>query len=204
MLQIDQLAAKRNGERVHDPISLPQIKHGLVEITGENGAGKTTFLRTLAALHTQYEGTFEASSVLYQGHRIGLDESLTPIQNLAWSAALADRQLDEDDVVQALSRVGMLRYAMTPVARLSQGQQRRIGMARWYLDPADVWLLDEPLTALDQSGQALIADLFRERVAMGKLIVYSTHSELDLQDKVEIGIRATSTEPDPIAASAAR
>ena len=186
MLWMSGLAATRNGERVHEPISLQSTGAGLVEITGENGAGKTTLLRTLAGLHTQFEGEFQVTPVVYQGHRIGLDESLTPLQNLAWSAALADRADDEENVMEALRRVDMLRYGMTPVGQLSQGQQRRIAMARWCLDKADVWLLDEPLTALDQNGQDLVSNIFEAAAADGKLVVYSTHSRLALSDKREL------------------
>ena len=191
MMLLDEVAALRNGEPVHKPVSLSNVTSGLVEITGENGAGKTTLLRTLAGLHTQFDGHFEVGRVVFQGHRIGLDESLSAIQNLTWSAALADRVDSEDDVVEALKTVGMLRYALTPVGRLSQGQQRRIAMARWLLDGGSVWLLDEPLTALDINGQSLLAEIFSRAVERDKLVVYSTHSQIDLPNKLELVVEPT-------------
>lgn len=194
MLQISNLAAARNGQRIFRPISLSCSEAGCVEITGENGAGKTTLLRTLAGLHTQFEGAFEIGSRLYQGHRIGLDESLTGLQNLAWYAALADRKDGETDVLEALRRVDMLALAMTPIGRLSQGQQRRIAMARWLLDDAEVWLLDEPLTSLDRRGQNLIVELIEDAITNGTLVVYTTHTSLNISDKQTLDIEAALAE----------
>ena len=149
-----------------------------VEVLGPNGAGKTTLLRTLAGLHTQYEGDFSCDEFLYQGHRVGLDELLSPLENLQWFAAMVGDVPSEARLHEVLQRVDMAGYAMTECLRLSQGQQRRVGMARWLLHPARLWLLDEPYTSLDRDGQILLNELLAEHCDGGGVVLAATHVPL--------------------------
>ena len=119
-----------------------------VELVGPNGSGKSTLLRTLAGLHSQYRGDFNRVESVYQGHRFGLDELLSPLENLAWFAGLQGQQLDRHHALEALERLGLLAEAHTACHRLSAGQQRRAGIARWLLAAPSLWLLDEPFTAV--------------------------------------------------------
>lgn len=188
MLDVEQLVALRDGEPVFSPVSIQAGQGCLIEITGENGAGKTTLLRTLAGLHGQYEGNFAVGRVCYQGHRIGLDESLTAFQNLRWYAALAEQSEQEESLFGALRRVNAFSLALTSVGRMSQGQQRRVAMARWLLSGAETWLLDEPLTALDTHGQQLLHGLLSEALENGITVVCATHTPLQLENKLEVKI----------------
>ena len=190
MLVVEQLVAFRDGGPVFCPVRIEAQPGQLVEITGQNGAGKTTLLRTLAGLHGQYEGEFSVGSICYQGHRIGLDESLNAYQNLRWYAALSGQSLRDDEVSDALRQVNAFSLALTPVGRLSQGQQRRVAMARWLLSEADVWLLDEPLTALDTRGQQQLISLLTGALNRGTSVVCATHTPLDVANKVLVDIRA--------------
>ena len=154
-----------------------------VEVLGPNGAGKTTLLRTLAGLHTQYEGEFNAGALLYQGHRAGLDELLSPLENLQWYGAMCGPVPDAHQIAEVLERVAMRDYALTPCQRLSQGQQRRVCMARWLLHPARLWLLDEPYTSLDADGQRLLNELLEQFCSGGGLVMAATHVPLTVGNR---------------------
>lgn len=188
-LLINGVAARRNGRPIFEPVQLEVSEPAAVEVVGPNGAGKTTLLRTLAGLYQQYDGSFELPPVLYQGHRLGLDELDTVAENLLWHGNLEADGVSEKAIRRALSKVGLLRAGMTQVAKLSQGQQRRACMARWLLSEKTVWLLDEPLTALDTDGQALLAALIDAQVAKGRWVIYSSHVPLDVQAKVTLDVR---------------
>ncbi|NKB97268.1 MAG: heme ABC exporter ATP-binding protein CcmA [Pseudomonadales bacterium] len=196
MLRIVDLASTRNGEPVFEPLAFACGAGQSVEIVGPNGSGKTTLLRTLAGLHSQFEGQFVLGSEqdpiypLYQGHRIGLDESLSALDNLGWFSALVGKKIAEKDTVDVLARVGALKFAQTPIGQLSQGQQRRVAMARWLQDDARLWLLDEPLTALDTDAQALLVELIDEGVTDGKTVLYATHASMPVKDKSMLTITA--------------
>ena len=90
-LQFDALACQRDGRVLFAALNLVVEAGTCVELLGANGAGKSTLLRTLAGLHSQYQGSFVAPPGVYQGHRLGLDELLTPMENLAWFSGLKQR-----------------------------------------------------------------------------------------------------------------
>ena len=178
MLTLDQLVCKRDERSLFEAVSLSIEPGCCVELLGPNGAGKSTLLRTVAGIHSQFEGAYECADFLYQGHRLGLDELLCPIENLRWYASVQGEQLTESRLRDTLERVGMLGYALTPTQRLSQGQQRRVAMARWLLAPAKLWLLDEPYTALDQAGQGLLNEIMEGHCRGGGAVFCATHTPL--------------------------
>ncbi len=183
MIKLTELQCNRNGVPLFEPLTYQIDEGACVELLGPNGAGKTTLLRTVAGIYEQFSGALEAAPVCYQGHRLGLDELSTVVENLQWYCNLAGTNADEARIVAALSRVGMAPHGLREVGRLSQGQQRRVGMARWLLDERAVWVLDEPLTALDLEGQAVLLDLISEKVSARGAVIYATHTALNLPDK---------------------
>ena len=189
MLVLDQLTCKRDERALFVPLSDEVSAGECVALTGPNGAGKTTLLRTLAGIHTQFDGTFSASEFLYSGHRVALDDLLTPVENLRWYAALNGYELGDAELREALARVDMLALAMTPCQRFSQGQLRRVGMARWLLSRAQLWLLDEPLTSLDPAGQALLNEIIGAHIGAGGAVFCATHAPLTVTSR-EISLQA--------------
>lgn len=162
-------------------------------VTGPNGTGKSTLLRGLAGFLTPARGRVRAwfsdaeetgpgPLAHYVGHVEGSKPALTARENLQfWQSMLAVQGLPAALTADAaLARLGVPQVAGLPVAYLSAGQKRRVGLARLLLAPRPIWMLDEPLTALDTAGQALLTGLMRDHVARGGIIVAATHAPLGL------------------------
>ena len=125
-------------------------------------------------------------AAVYQGHRLGLDELLSPLENLAWFAGLQDQRLDRDHALAALARLGLLAEAHTACYRLSAGQQRRAAIARWLLAEHPLWLLDEPFNALDVQSRVLLNEILYEHCQGGGAVVCATHLQLQVDGKVTL------------------
>ncbi len=160
-----------------------------MEVRGANGSGKSTLLRCVAGLYADYTGHIEASQSWYCGHKLGLSLVLSAEQNLAWYRGLAG---DASDIAAALERVGMRGYERVACGSMSAGQQRRVALARMLVGARPLWLLDEPLTALDVAGQELVRSLIGEHISGGGAVVCATHQPLELVGarQLQLGERA--------------
>jgi heme exporter protein A len=186
-LAATDLTLERGGRPIFSHLSFSLDGGEALAVTGANGAGKSSLLRALAGLLRPVSGAIallpEANvprpeRVHYLGHTDALKGVLSLTENLVfWSAMLAlgtsQRSVDE-----VLERFGLKAVADLPAAYLSAGQRRRAALARLLLAPRPVWLLDEPLTALDLASQALLRDVLQEHLAGGGLIIAATHSAL--------------------------
>ncbi|HCY04435.1 MAG TPA: heme ABC exporter ATP-binding protein CcmA [Gammaproteobacteria bacterium] len=188
LVQIVDLSCQRDHRDLFEPLNLAVLGGACIELMGPNGSGKSTLLRTLAGLHSQYRGTVMSVASVYQGHRLGLDELLSPLENLAWFAGLQDQRLDRVQALEVLARLGLLSEAHTACYRLSAGQQRRVAIARWLLAPHALWLLDEPFNALDVQSQALLNQLISEHCRGGGAVVCATHLMLQTDDKITVNL----------------
>ena len=156
-------------------------QHGdLIEIRGANGSGKSTLLRCLAGLAAPARGRVERSAPLhYLGHRSGISGQLTPVENLRWLARLRRLRVSDDALEQAMDRVGLGAERHDLVATLSAGQQRRAALARLLVGDVPLWLLDEPLAALDEAGAKLVRELIASHRASGGAAICATHAALE-------------------------
>ena len=205
LLRVDGLDVERGGRLVIAGLSLALDPGEIVLVTGRNGAGKSTLLRTLAGLLPASAGrlaygladadTRGVETVHYLGYEDALKPTLTVEENLAfWAAMLGTsspaqrgsgtmRSMVEGadvPVADALAAFGIARLAALPAAYLSAGQKRRVALARLLLAPRPVWLLDEPLIALDTGAQATLTSLMAAQAAAGGAILVASHQQLAL------------------------
>ena len=214
MLEALDLAAQRGSLRLFSALSFRVEAGTALIVTGANGAGKTTLLRILAGLSTPTEGRVRwqgndvpphaerlRENVTYCGHLPALKDELTAEENLAALVDLAGEVATPAALRDALSRVELGGQARLPARALSQGQRRRVGLARLVLTRRPLWLLDEPTTALDAAGVALVTQLLCAHLQRGGLSVIATHQALDLPSAKVSSLALALSAPASIAAS---
>lgn len=193
MLEVIDLVGMRGERRLFDCLSF-QVRAGeCLLVQGENGSGKTTLLRMLAGLAKptagviQWEGdTLDRQrdayrcDMLYYGHCVGLKDDLSARENLLIMAALAGASLTPSRVSNALREVGLERREDLPVRVLSQGQKRRAGLARLLLQPSLLWILDEPLAALDVAATQWFGEVMDRHLQNDGIIVLTSHQPVSL------------------------
>src|ERR1700761_5808957 len=178
----------RGGREVFAGLDFEVSSGEALAVTGHNGSGKTSLLRLIAGLLMPVAGSIaleggEAELTLaeqahYLGHRDALKPALSVLENLSfWRNFLGG---EPSDPGETLRRVGLDHAAHLPAAYLSAGQRRRLSIARLRAVRRPIWLLDEPTSALDTSGQALFADLTRDHLARGGLVLAATHAPLGI------------------------
>jgi heme exporter protein A len=185
------LTCVRGGREVFSGVAFEASTGELMAVTGRNGSGKTSLLRLIAGLLLPAGGSLTleggdaeltlAEQAHYLGHRDALKPALSVWENLLfWRDFLGGEVFDPAD---SLGAVGLDHAAHLPAGYLSAGQRRRLSLARLLAVRRPVWLLDEPTTALDRSGQDMAAGLMRDHLARGGLIVAATHGPLGLPGK---------------------
>lgn len=197
IVQANALFCERDARVLFDGLSFSATSGEIWQVVGPNGAGKTTLLRILAGLFQFFEGEVKwlgaeqdiAKPLLYLGHRAGLREELTAEENLQWLAAL--HQQPQGDIAAALAKVGLRGYEDVFVADMSAGQKRRVALARLWLPGKQVWILDEPFTALDAGGVTMMENRLREFAQQGGLVIYTSHHKVDEDCKIiQLGKKA--------------
>ncbi|MDR2678412.1 MAG: heme ABC exporter ATP-binding protein CcmA, partial [Zoogloeaceae bacterium] len=124
-------------------------------------------------------GDFYAE-LCFLGHQNAIKEELTPLENLVDAARFAGLAQNEATVLAALAQVGLAGREDLLCRDLSQGQKRRVALARLVFETRPLWVLDEPFVALDAHAVAWLAGLIGRHAAAGGLVVLTTHQPVDI------------------------
>jgi heme exporter protein A len=190
-LRADGLVCWRGGQALFEDLSFEVQSGQLVWLRGHNGRGKTSLLRVLAGLARPDRGSVTWGGValgdstdfpdhrIYIAHANALKDDLTVFESLQFLAVLHGRSGTPDALLMALRRLGMQQRQRAPVRTLSQGQRRRVALARLALETGPgLWLLDEPFDALDAEGTAVVYELLEQHLARGGSVVLTSHQAL--------------------------
>jgi heme exporter protein A len=193
MLEVGNLACSRGDHRLFSGLSFSLYPGQIMQIQGANGSGKTSLLRTLCGFIQPDEGKILWDGVdildldetyfarmLYLGHLNAIKDELSALENLRISAGLSGIELDEKEAIAALRRMGLKGRERLPTKVLSQGQRRRVALARLLVNDASLWVLDEPLAALDVGAVSLIQELTAEHLSRQGMVIFTTHQPLNV------------------------
>ena len=194
MLNADNVSCLRGERRLITALSFTVQRGRLLAVTGENGSGKTSLLRMLCGLLPAEEGRIlwqgedvracrerYLASLIYIGHLNSLKDDLSPVENVTISARLAGEEISEGKTCEALESIGLARAIhRLPTRVLSQGQKRRVSLARLWLSHRSLWILDEPFTALDASATDLLMQQLRSHLNNGGIVIAATHQEIEV------------------------
>ena len=192
MLEIVDLACERGERTLFSGLNLLLDAGSLLRVAGPNGTGKTSLLRIMCGLLEPTAGEVRwngqnirrvrdeyFSELVYVGHLNAVKDELTALENLTLAQALAGRSTEASTLRHALEAVGLSAFEHTMAKFLSQGQRRRIALARLFATTgAALWILDEPFVALDQRGVAARAQLIGRQVSDGNRVVLVTHQDV--------------------------
>jgi heme exporter protein A len=193
LLDVADLACRRGGRPVFDRLSFAVGAGELLALTGRNGSGKTTLLRALALLvrplsgrilwrgaEVQADPDAWRGRLAWLGHLDGLKGDLSVRENLLGAERLRGRVAASDRLERALVAYDLASLADRAVRTLSAGQRRRTALARVMLTDAPLWLLDEPLNALDAPAQQAFRTVLQQHLATGGLAIAATHADLGM------------------------
>ncbi|TMO83819.1 cytochrome c biogenesis heme-transporting ATPase CcmA [Pseudoalteromonas spongiae] len=190
MLKVDSICCIRQDRCLFEDLSYELHQGQIVQLEGQNGAGKTSLLRILAGFVRAESGKVLwqgqdiakdnlqfASDTLYIGHKTGVNGQLTAVENLAFWLETHGLETQQD-LHDVLAQLGLVGLEDVPVRLLSAGQQRRVALARLWLNKATLWMLDEPFTAVDKKGVVLLQQQFKKHLAQGGAIILTSHQDL--------------------------
>lgn len=193
MLEAVNLGCVRGERRLFSNLNFSLTPGTFLHLSGPNGSGKTSLLRIICGLLTPEEGEIRwqganirslgeeyFSALTYVGHRNGVKEELTSLENLSIASGLAGTPISVDRAYSNLGKMGLAGRENLPARLLSEGQRRRSALARLLSRPGTLWLLDEVLTSLDKAAVVLMKSLIEDHLSSGGMAIVATHQEINL------------------------
>jgi heme exporter protein A len=204
MYPIDQqlsgegLTCERGGRVLFSDVNFVVKSGQALVVQGQNGAGKTSLLRIMVGLSQAEHGVVRWNEndikqhgdelqreLCYIGHQPAVKNELTVRENLNLIMRLWP-QHDAISVADLAAKVGLRKRLSVPCSRLSAGQVRRVSLARLFISTQSLWVLDEPLTALDVDFIREIEAQLQKHMQNKGIVILTTHRGIDLGGQEEI------------------
>ena len=182
LLESKNLSLMRNDHYIIRDLSIEISPKTVVNIFGNNGSGKTSLLKVLSGITEKTNGEILRNNVdaIYVGHKNGLKSNLTIHENLALDN-LQDRVISSDEIDNVIRKYQMIDYRDTLVKNLSHGQQKRVCLMRTIIINSNLWLLDEPYSALDSKGIDILNNTIKEAVTNGVAVLMTNHKKIEIE-----------------------
>jgi heme exporter protein A len=204
LLEVSNLACERGERTLFSGLTFTVAPGTLLRVAGANGSGKTSLLRIVCGLMLQAAGEVRWKggntrtlreeywqALIYIGHLNALKDDLTALENIEIGAALSGHRVTRDAALAALADLGIARCAELHSRVLSQGQRRRVALARLLVSRATpLWVLDEPFPGLDAAAVGLIGSTIARHVAEGGTVLLTTHQEVAIEapaQRIDLG-----------------
>ncbi|MES2036427.1 MAG: cytochrome c biogenesis heme-transporting ATPase CcmA [Pseudomonadota bacterium] len=193
--EASQLACLKGRNYLFSNIHIQLHAGHALHVRGSNGSGKSSLLRILCGLASPAAGSvlWRGKSIqklkeefhqymLFLGHANGIKDDLLAWENIAFNARLAGQHCSYIEACTALKNMGLLQTALLPAGQLSQGQRKRLALARLYLsDLPRLLILDEAFSALDQKATAALTLILHTHLQQGGMLIYTTHQDIELR-----------------------
>jgi heme exporter protein A len=193
MLEAINLGCVRGDRRLFRDVNFSLEEGAFIQLTGPNGSGKTSLLRILCGLLSPAEGEIRwgganihslgeeyFTALTYLGHRNALKDELSALENLMISSGISGVEINETRARSVFAELGLGGRERLPARLLSEGQKRRVALARLVVCNKKLWLLDEVLSSLDKKAISLVGSLIEQHLENGGMAIVATHQELDL------------------------
>jgi heme exporter protein A len=183
MLQVRNAGCERDGRLLFEDLSFSLAPGELLQIVGGNGSGKSTLIRVLLGLYTDCQGDINWSveeAPLYLGHRLGIKQSLTVIENLRWFGVLREAPVNEVRIDEAVYKLGLTGFEDSLCAHLSEGQRKRVALGQFLIMNNPCWVMDEPFSAIDADGLSFLMAILQEQLNVNGGIIISTHQPITI------------------------
>ena len=180
MLKTANLSYKFDDKYIFSNLSFEITDQSVFKLVGDNGSGKSTFLKILSGIYKNYEGQLsfqEKNIVFYSGHKTGLKNSLSARENIYFDIRLP--KISYSQISSVLKQLDLIDYSDIQSVYLSEGQKRKINIASFILSSANLYLLDEPFNNLDKKTSLLLEEVFETKINTGSKIIFSSHDRSD-------------------------
>ena len=187
MLQVEGLCCERDRRVLFSDLSFSVSRGDILQVAGANGTGKTTLLKILMGLFSDYEGEVDWSldrPPVFLSHHPGVKNTLTVEENLDWLCRLHGAGLTEAMLDDALSATGIARYRHSLCGTLSEGQRKRVNLARFFILDNACWVMDEPFSSIDADGVKRLEARLLAQAERGGAVILSSHQSLSIGEKV--------------------